>query len=209
MSAPPDGRPTKLNLWKAVHAFQGEAPSLQKDKINPAFRSKYLSLDTLMEQVTPALHKHGLIWLTAPNYVYVNAGPEQKSLEPNLSYRLIHVESGEETSGTVPLLLAKRDPQGLGSAITYARRYSLMAVLGLVADEDDDGQKASRPNGRTRASTPPPEARLLTAEELERMLEAIEESGQKAELLFAAVGLDGPDGVTLAHAKQIKKLLAA
>lgn len=151
-------RPSKQNLWKALHAFQAEAPKLQKDKINPAFRSRYLSLDSLMEQVLPVLNKHGLLWVTAPNFQTLTAGGEAR-VEPNLNYRLIHAESGEETSGTVPLLLAKRDPQGLGSAITYARRYALMAVLGLVADEDDDGAQASSRagNGGARVTARPPQ----------------------------------------------------
>ncbi len=180
-----NGRPTKLNLWMAVHAFQAEAPALQKDKLNPAFKSKYLSLDALMEQVMPLLNKHGLIWLTAPNYIQVNGGPETKNVEPNLSYRLIHATSGEETSGTVPLLLSKRDAQGLGSAITYARRYALMAVLGLVADEDDDGNRASESNRggrtvtaapvqRTTATATPKQRGLILGKAGEKNLEPIE-----------------------------------
>ena len=159
MSAPAENtRPSKVDLWKALHAFQAEAPSLQKDKINPAFRSKYLSLDHLMEQVVPVLNKHGLIWTTAPNYLLVNTGPEHKTVEPTLSYRLIHAPSGQETAGTVPLIPSKRDAQGLGSAITYARRYAIMAVLGLVADEDDDGARASGGGtGGARVSARPPQ----------------------------------------------------
>ena len=86
------------------------------------------------KQVLPLLNKHGLIWLTAPNF-QAHGG----EIQPNLSYRLIHAESGEETSGTVPLMLSKRDPQGLGSAITYARRYAWQSVLGIAAEEDTDG----------------------------------------------------------------------
>ena len=135
-------RHPKIELWKALHAFQAESVALQRDKINPAFKSKYLSLDALHEQVMPLLSKHGLVWITAPNFE-AHGG----EIEPNLSYRLIHAESGHETSGRLPLILGKRDMQGLGSAVTYARRYALMSVLGLVADEDDDGNAASRSRG--------------------------------------------------------------
>ncbi len=131
---------TTPTLYDALLAFQADAPTLQKDKINPAFRSKYLSLDSLMEQVLPALNAHGLIWTTLPGRDDDGAGV--------LRYELIHAASGDRLGGTMPLLAAKPDPQGQGSAITYARRYSLMAVLGLVADEDDDGNRAS---GRQRA----------------------------------------------------------
>lgn len=193
-------RHPKLNLWGAVLAFQAEAPALQKDKINPAFRSKYLSLDTLMEQVMPLLNKHGLIWLTAPNF-QAHGG----QVEPNLSYRLIHAESGEETSGTVPLILAKRDMQGLGSAVTYARRYALMAVLGLVADEDDDGNTASQRNGQRNAQ---PTNRTLNADELGRVITAIEEAGKDLDLILGAVGAVAADELTLADARKIKALLS-
>lgn len=135
-------------LWEALLAFQADAPTLQKDKINPAFRSRYLSLDALMGQVLPVLNKHGLIWITKPE-----ANSEGR---PVLTYRLVCPADPDRTGieGTMPLLLSKEDPQGLGSAITYARRYALMAVLGLVADEDDDGAKASRPTGRISAPAP-------------------------------------------------------
>ena len=63
---------------------------------------------------------------------------------PALLYRLAHATTGEVLEGVMPLLLDKQNAQGLGSAITYARRYSLCAVLNIVADEDDDGQKASQ-----------------------------------------------------------------
>ena len=129
---------TKTSLYTALLAVQAEAPAIQKTKINPAFKSKYVSLDVLMESVMPILSKHGLVWVTRPVY----RGSEDT---PVLHYSLIHAESQQSLDGEMLLMLAKNDPQGQGSAITYARRYSLMAVLGLVADEDDDGNKASRP----------------------------------------------------------------
>jgi hypothetical protein len=66
---------------------------------------------------------------------------------------LVHGESGEQMEGTMLLQAAKNDPQGQGSAITYAKRYALMALCGLSADEDDDGNKASQPPRRRAASS--------------------------------------------------------
>jgi hypothetical protein len=63
--------------------------------------------------------------------------------EPALTYRLAHAPTGDAIEGTMPLLLSKNDAQGQGSAITYARRYALCAVLNLVADDDDDGARAA------------------------------------------------------------------
>ena len=122
-------------LWAAVAAVQAEAPTLPKDKTNPHFKSRYTALDTIVELVGPLLEKHGLVWTTLP------AGTHD---EPTLSYQLAHVETGESITGSMPLLLDKRNAQGMGSALTYARRYAVTAVLNLVADEDDDGTAAAR-----------------------------------------------------------------
>jgi hypothetical protein len=124
-------------LMPALLAVQAEAPTLPKDAENPHFRSKYTPLDTIVEVIGPILNRHGLVWTTLP-------GRDDLG-EPALNYRLTHAETGEVLEGTMPLLLVKPDPQGLGSAITYARRYSICAVLNLVADVDDDGNRGSTP----------------------------------------------------------------
>lgn len=123
-----------MKLEQALLAAQGDMPHLQRDAINPHFKSKFISLDTLMENVLPVLNKHGLVLLQLPTTV---------DGQPALRTRLVHAESGEGLEDTMLLMAAKDDPQGQGSAITYARRYSLMSTLGLVADEDDDGNKAT------------------------------------------------------------------
>ncbi len=138
--------PQHATIMDALLAVQGESITLAKDKINPAFRSKYLSLDALMERVMPVLNKHGLLWVTMPVH-----RPEGVMLR----YRLIHASTSVEIEGEVPLILTKQDPQGMGSAITYMRRYTILAVLGLCADEDDDGAAASRSNGGARVSSGP------------------------------------------------------
>jgi hypothetical protein len=153
-------------LMDALLAAQGEAPKIQKDALNPHFKSKYMSLDKIIGEVGPVLSKHGLIWVTLPC--------RDEKGDPALRYRMIHAASKEELGDTIPLLLSKSDPQGQGSAITYARRYSLVAVLNLVADEDDDGNSASptptttrASNGGARVSAAPPQQteQLATAKQ--------------------------------------------
>jgi hypothetical protein len=122
-------------LLAAMLAVQGEAPTLPKDATNPHYKSRYTPLDTVVEVVGPILNKHGLVWSTLP-------GRDEHG-DPALTYRLSHAATGEALEGTMPLLLSKQDAQGQGSAITYARRYSLCAVLNLVADDDDDGARAA------------------------------------------------------------------
>ena len=142
-------------LAKALLAFQADAPTIQKDAINPHFRSKFVSLHALMEVVLPALNKHGVILMQLPTVV--------NGYGPALRTVLTHAETGESVEDVMPLQAAKNDPQGQGSALTYARRYALMAALGLVADEDDDGnaaQNRGREPARSRdeaGSTPAPD----------------------------------------------------
>jgi hypothetical protein len=136
-------------LAKSLHAFQSKAPSIQKDGVNPHFKNRYVTLEALIEAVLPTLNQCGLVLSQSPAF-----GPNG---EPALTTRITHMPTGETLESTMPLLVGKSDPQGLGSAITYARRYSLMAMLGLVADEDDDGNRASRvaPAGEARQVSSP------------------------------------------------------
>jgi hypothetical protein len=121
-------------------------PTLRKTATNPHFRSKFCPLDEIVETVTPILYKHGLAWSTMPS---VQDGA------PVLRYQLQHAESGTGLTDAMPLLLSKNDAQGQGSAITYARRYAITAVLNLVADEDDDGNGAAG-TAAARAREPRP-----------------------------------------------------
>jgi hypothetical protein len=122
-------------LVKAQKEF---APAL-KTSTNPHFKSKYVDLAGCVEAVIDALNNHGIM-LMQKNHPY-DGGVSVETI-------FLH-ESGESISGgilTVPA--SKQDPQGYGSALTYARRYSLMAAAG-IAPEDDDGNAASnRPTAK-------------------------------------------------------------
>ena len=147
--------PTIKELSVALIAVQRELPKVEKDKVNPFFRSKYVGLDTVMPVILEALTNHGL-GLIQTIGSDANGGSA-------LSTMLVH-ESGEWIKDTQPLLLhtgdeegkgATLNPQGQGSAVTYARRYGAMSILGLVADEDDDANAASNPPTPRRAPRAP------------------------------------------------------
>lgn len=117
-----------------VKAQKGFAPAL-KTNANPFFKSKYADLSVCIEAVIDALHENGIA-LIQRNHDCAD-GVKVETI-------LLH-ESGEEFSGGVLHVPAlKNDPQAFGSALTYARRYSLMATCG-IAPEDDDGNAASKP----------------------------------------------------------------
>ena len=95
------------------------------DTDNPFFKNKYASLAALLEATTKPLAKHGIVI-------------KQHYTNGFLHTRMSHT-SGESETSIYQLPAYKNDSQGLGSAISYARRYAYMAILGLVADKDDDG----------------------------------------------------------------------
>lgn len=116
-----------------VKAQRDFAPAL-KTNTNPHFRSKYVGLDGCIEAVIDSLNGNGIALLQ----------PTHECADGVTVETLFVHESGETMSGGkfhVPA--AKNDPQGYGSALTYARRYSLMAACG-IAPEDDDGNAATK-----------------------------------------------------------------
>jgi hypothetical protein len=114
-------------------------PALQRDRLNPHFQSRYLSLETLLAEVLPVLNKHGIVVSHLPRYVETATG-----LRPALRTVLYHAESGESLEETMLLFPVKDAPPEQGSAITYARRQSLQAILGISADVDDDAGTAAK-----------------------------------------------------------------
>jgi hypothetical protein len=133
-------------LIQALVAAQSEFSAIPKDSDNPFFKSKYAALPDVVKITTPVLSKHGL---AVTQLVTTNAEGGDA-----LSTMLMHT-SGQYIMDTANLHLVKSDPQAHGSAITYMRRYSYMSILGLVADEDDDGNAASYPK-QNAASAPAP-----------------------------------------------------
>jgi hypothetical protein len=125
------------NLAKALAAFQKELPKVGKDKTAKmgTYSYSYTDLATLTHTVLPVLVKHGLTFITYPRAT--ESGYE-------LVGRLMHT-SGEFLEGALPIY--GRQPQEIGSALTYARRYLAGAMTGVVTEDDDDGKaavKASR-----------------------------------------------------------------
>lgn len=127
------------SLASALVAFRAECGSIKFDSTNPHFKSRYASLAAIHSTIDAILAKHQLTVMQFPIAADGRAGCRTV---------IVHA-SGEQTEPVdfmVPT--AKNDPQGACSAVTYARRYSLSGALGLVTEEDDDGEAAS---GRLQA----------------------------------------------------------
>jgi len=138
--------PSIAKLAGALSAAQRELQPAVKDSTNPAFRSKYADLGAVWDACREAITNHGLSVAQLPTTV--DAG--YVALETVLMH-----ESGEWISSTVQTKLVKDDPQGVGSALTYLRRYALSAMIGIVADEDDDGHAASTGPRQQNRQLPP------------------------------------------------------
>lgn len=127
-------------LAVALAAAQGEFSAVPKESANPFFKSTYAALPDVVKHTAPVLAKHGLS---------VSQFIDHDGTYDMLTTYLLHT-SGQFISHSMRLYLVKDDPQAQGSAVTYARRYSYMSVLGLVADNDDDGNAASNRGGNAR-----------------------------------------------------------
>lgn len=131
------------NIAKALETFRLEMEPITKDSDNPFFKSKYTSLDHIINKIDAPLHTAGLSFAQFPDG------------ENGLTTILMHAPSGEYLEATYTIPLAKNDPQGAGSALTYMRRYALGAVLGLATETDDDANNASTPAKTTTTNQPP------------------------------------------------------
>lgn len=121
------------NLMKALLSVQSEIGALSKDSKNPYFKSSYVSLNGVRDAVIPVLTKYGVVLMQPTVY------QDGKTF---VSTRLIHSESGETVEGLTEVVTAKAgDAQNFGSGLSYSRRYGLMSILCLAA-EDDDGNLA-------------------------------------------------------------------
>lgn len=115
-------------LLKALFEFQKTIGQIKTTATNPFFRNKYIDLAGLWQNIKKPLHNTGL-------------GITQLLKGHGVETILFHPESGQYISECAELKPVKEDPQGYGSAITYTKRYAILAVLGIVAEEDDDANK--------------------------------------------------------------------
>jgi hypothetical protein len=126
----------------ALLAVHRELKPLMKDSENPHFKSKFVSLDSLTEYVRPILASQGIAVMQGCGDL-TNGGLVVETT-------LLH-ESGQWLASSVEMPVEKNTPQAAGSSLTYGRRYSLSAILAISADEDDDGNAASKPRQRSGA----------------------------------------------------------
>ena len=150
-------------LAKAIALSQLHVENAMKSSTNPHFKSKYADLAEILNTVRPVFSANGIAIVQTPTF---------ESGVASVETMLCH-ESGEFISSVCSSPVSKQDAQGIGSAITYLRRYSLAAMCG-VAQEDDDGNGASdkdkpkQPSNKPQPQTKPaPEVKKLSNDERE------------------------------------------
>jgi hypothetical protein len=118
------------NIAGALVKFQSSVSKVAKEANNPFFKSKYASLANILDTIQKPLSECGLA---------ISQFPDENAL----TTIILHADSGEWMESSYVMPVAKQnDPQAMGSAMTYARRYALGSILNLNIDDDDDGEKA-------------------------------------------------------------------
>lgn len=120
-----------VNLAKGLKSFHANLGKIARDATNPFFNSKYATLSAILEAIKQPLQDAGLSFTQFPTG------------QNGLTSVLMHCETGEFMQCEYFMQPIKNDPQAQGSVISYMRRYSLAAILGLNLDEDDDGNRAT------------------------------------------------------------------
>ena len=129
-------------LAKALAIAQGEMKNAVFDKVNPHFKNKYATLAAIRDAITPTLTKNGI------SVIQPTVMGEGVLV---VTTRLMH-SSGQWIESEYPIINDTNKPQAMGSALTYARRYSLAAICGIASDEDDDANAAQdHGNGKAPA----------------------------------------------------------
>jgi ERF superfamily len=132
-------------LAASLSKAQGEMQAAIKDKINPFFKSSYADLGSVWDAARPVLSKYGLCVMQTTEILPTGIV---------MVTTLAHI-SGQWMKSYLPLNPAKNDSQGIGAALTYLRRYSLSAIVGVVCDEDDDGETSVGRGKNNQVQHPP------------------------------------------------------
>tara|TARA_R100000306_G_scaffold54700_1_gene52068 strand:- start:12 stop:650 length:639 start_codon:yes stop_codon:yes gene_type:complete len=167
MSAITETKPSHKSIATALAAAQATMGKALKSATNPHFQKKYADLASVVDACMPSLNEHGIA------VIQPTTDDDHGRYVETI---LIHGASGETLKCRVPLIVAKNDMQGYGSAVTYARRYGLMSMSG-IAPEDDDGNAAAKSR---------PAEHTVTPAQFIQLRDKLEEAGVDEAKLLAA-----------------------
>lgn len=137
--------PTIGKITVALAAVQATLQPADKDGTNPHFNSKFATLASIWDACRKPLSDGKLA---------VTQGVDVNE-RGNIFWTLLMHESGEWIRSEMPFMLTKADPQGVGSAMTYYRRYGLAAMVGIIQDDDDGNAATGKPEAKAQTQRPP------------------------------------------------------
>lgn len=172
-------------LFAALAKAQGEMMLARKESDNPYFRSKYADLSEVIRASRTALVQNNICVIQSL------ASSESSSTGLALVTYLGH-SSGQCITSMMPILSAKTDPQSLGSAITYARRYTLAAIAGVSIGDDDDGEKAM---GRTEEPANSRKKLKISEQERQKLASLIEKDRDAWKVMTENLGICSWDDI--------------
>ena len=146
---------TIAELSSALNKAQSEMSGAKKNAKNPFFKSNYANLEEVINCIKEPFADNGLSFMQFPVTSDGFAGVET----------IILHSSGEWVSGEFMLKCAKNDPQGMGSAITYAKRYGLQGACGIPSEDDDGNAATAKPEAKKAAPAKPAQAKDLCTED--------------------------------------------
>jgi len=149
-----------IEIAKALSNFQAEVKNPLNSTENSFFKNKYATLGDVLNEVRPVLAKHGL------SFIQIPSGDGNLVV---LTTLLMH-ESGEWIEPD-PIIMRpeKQNAQGMGSVISYSRRYSLSSILGVASEDDDDGNEASQTGKKPSTPTPKTTTKSKGKDELKEL----------------------------------------
>lgn len=166
---------------KALSLMQGSMDPAKKDKVNPFFKSQYADLSSIWQAIREPLMENGL-----------SVVQDAVTLEQGISVvtRILHSSGQWIEFGPLMVPLAKKDAQSVGSAISYAKRYAIGSALGVVAETDDDGNRATK----SAPSEEHRDMRPISKDQYEKLLEIVgpmeEYKSQVLEYLKKSEGIE-------------------
>ena len=192
------------NLAKSLIKVQSKLKGARQDSKNPFFNSKYADLSSVWEACRGLLAENELAVIQT-----TDIGENHQLVVETI---LVH-SSGEWISGQIPMILAKQDPQGIGSAITYGRRYGLSAIVGICPEDDDAESAMNRPDSsaKPKAIIPKPKPQDTKTKILMEVFALATEKGYSPELarsiMIREFEVAESKDLTLAQTKKFLKLL--
>lgn len=143
------------SLAEIIAKIQDEVGNIKKDSQNPHFKNTYASYEQVLEVLNPILRKYNLV-------IYHGFGTPIFENQIAVTTEIVNIDKNLGLTTTLYIPITKLDPQMAGSAITYAKRYSILAMLGL-GTEDDDGESAvARPQETNSYATGTPVTSQIT-----------------------------------------------